>query len=80
MAAPPEPRDEPAPEAPPPRRRSTVREPAPAFSEAAPVMPPSPRPQPLPASEVSCSTETEEAARPRRTGWWAKRLLGGGKG
>jgi ribonuclease E len=80
MAAPPEPRDEPAPEAPPPRRRSTVREPAPAFSEAAPVMPPSPRPQPLPAPVVSSSTETEAAARPRRTGWWAKRLLGGGKG
>jgi hypothetical protein len=29
--------------------------------------------------DLSGSAESEEA-RPRRTGWWAKRLLGGDKG
>ena len=74
----------PAPAAPePPRRRSTVREPAPAFSgESAPVVMPMPAPQPapMPAPIVSSSAETDDASKPRRTGWWAKRLLGGDKG
>ena len=54
-----------------PRRRSTVREPAPILSESAPV--------PMPAPIVSAPAE-EDASKPRRTGWWAKRLLGGDKG
>jgi ribonuclease E len=62
-----------------PRRRSTVREavafpadstsitsPAPAEAEAAAHVP---EPAPEPTSE--------DANKPRRTGWWAKRLLGG---
>jgi ribonuclease E len=74
----------PAPAAPePPRRRSTVREPAPVFSgESAPVVMPMPAPQPapMPAPILSSSAETNDANKPRRTGWWAKRLLGGDKG
>jgi ribonuclease E len=67
----------------PQRRRSTVREPAPVFSgESAPVVMPMPAPQPvpMPAPIVSSSAETDDASKPRRTGWWAKRLLGGDKG
>jgi len=80
-----------APETPPPsfepeqpRRRSTVREPAPSFGEGAPVampMPmPSPQPVPMPAPIVTAPAEADDAGKPRRTGWWAKRLLGGDKG
>ena len=80
-----------APEPPPPsfepdqpRRRSTVREPAPSFGEGAPVampMPmPSPQPVPMPAPIVTAPAEADDAGKPRRTGWWAKRLLGGDKG
>jgi ribonuclease E len=60
---------------PPPRRRSTIREPAPIAAEgmsaaaAAPVTPPPP-----PAPVVS-STASEEPATPKR-GWWGRRLLG----
>jgi ribonuclease E len=67
-----------APEA--PKRRSTVREPAPVFGEAAPVAVPPPPPEPVPAPAITSAAESEDANRPRRTGWWAKRLLGGGKG
>ena len=67
-----------------PRRRSTVREPAPSFGEGAPVaipMPmPSPQPVPMPAPIVTAPAEADDAGKPRRTGWWAKRLLGGDKG
>ncbi|MBV8746079.1 MAG: Rne/Rng family ribonuclease, partial [Xanthobacteraceae bacterium] len=62
-----------------PRRRSTVREavtfpvessgatsPAPTEAEM-PAHPPEPLPEPA----------SETASKPRRTGWWAKRLLGG---
>jgi len=59
-----------------PRRRSTVREPAPVFSDtSAPI--PMPTPQPAPAPVVTSTAEADDAAKPRRTGWWAKRLLGG---
>jgi ribonuclease E len=79
--APAEPQVAPAPEDQPPRRRSTVREPAPEFATGSPAVPPSsPRPEPLPAPVVSSSADTDEASRPRRTGWWARRLLGGEKG
>jgi ribonuclease E len=62
------------------RRGSTVREPAPTsfgFSgeisapmPAAPVEPEQPAP--------SSSTESEDSTRPRRAGWWSKRMLGKG--
>jgi hypothetical protein len=41
---------------------------------------PAPRVEPLPAPIVSDVAEADEAAKPRRTGWWARRLLGGEKG
>jgi ribonuclease E len=65
-------------EAEPPRRRSTVREPAPIFSNHDAE---TPRPPLTPAANaemaVSGSSESESANKPRKTGWWAKRLLGG---
>jgi hypothetical protein len=58
-----------APSQEPPRRRSTIREPAPigASASAAPAAPP-------PAPVISV-TATTEPATPKR-GWWGKRLLG----
>jgi ribonuclease E len=68
-----------------PRRRSTVREPAPFLVGSA-----APAPQPAPAI-VTSNVEVEptappppeqppapapESAAPRRAGWWAKRMLG----
>ncbi len=85
--------DEPAPEPPPPneppaqadqpRRRSTVREPAPFFAGQAPVQPSSapagetraPEPEPA-APGPDRPAETESTDRPRRTGWWARRVAG----
>ncbi len=65
----------PAAEAAPPRRRSTVREAAPVSTSGAPVvvaqMPPS-----APVTPVVTST-ADEASKPKKSGWWAKRLLGG---
>jgi len=55
----------------PPRRRSTIREPAPFAAESAPA-PPSNIPLPTP---VISSTGAEETSAPKR-GWWGKRLLG----
>jgi hypothetical protein len=54
-----------------PRRRSTIREPAPFASEGAPSVQ-SAVPPPTP---VISSTASEETAAPKR-GWWGKRLLG----
>ena len=54
-----------------PRRRSTIREPAPFASE---TPPPAPAPASPPAPVIS-STGAEETAAPKR-GWWGKRLLG----
>jgi ribonuclease E len=68
-----------APEA--PRRRSTVREPAPqSLDHEGHVATPSFTTQPAPAVEpvVSSSTEDESGDRPRRSGWWSKRVLGKG--
>jgi ribonuclease E len=64
-----------------PRRRSTVREPAPisvdsepsATHDAAASAPAEP-PQPV----VISPTESEDADRPRRSGWWSRRVLGKG--
>ncbi len=49
-----------------PRRRSTIREPAP-FAAAAPMPPPAPAPTPIVSSSAG-----EEPAQPKR-GWWGKR-------
>jgi ribonuclease E len=66
----------------PPRRRSTVRERAPiagGADTAQPPVPPDPAPaaEPAPQPVVSGPGETENADRPRRTGWWSRRLAGG---
>jgi ribonuclease E len=67
-----------------PRRRSTVREPAPLVSNAAPAPQPAPaivtsgvevEPTTPPPPEQPPAPTTEPAA-PRRAGWWAKRMLG----
>ncbi len=73
----------PAPE--PPRRRSTIREPVPFITDegaatyvaptAPPTQPPSPAPEPVPSAAQE--QPRDEAAKPRRTGWWSKRVLGG---
>ncbi len=71
-ATPPPATAEPQPEAA-PRRRSTVREPAPVgTSEPIAVAIPAPPP---PAPVVSSPT-VDTAAQPPKRGWWAKRLLG----
>src|SRR5262249_25202964 len=60
------------------RRRSTVREPAPGAGTSV-VTPPEPTP-PSPAPEVPVAAEPAEAEqvdRPRRTGWWSRRIAGG---
>jgi len=62
----------------PPRRRSTVREPASqalrddATSPAPSFTPPMPSVEPV----VSSPAESDEGDRPRRSGWWSKRALG----
>jgi ribonuclease E len=60
-----------------PRRRSTVREPAPLAARdegAAPTarFTPSPPAEPV----VSSPAESESSDRPRRSGWWSRRALG----
>jgi ribonuclease E len=64
-----------------PRRRSTVREPAPVTSggDGAGVAPSFTPPAP-PSAEpiVSSPAEDETDDRPRRSGWWSKRALGKG--
>ncbi len=57
----------------PPRRRSTIREPAPIATAGAP--PPAPVPSAPPPEPIISSTASEETGQPKR-GWWAKRLLG----
>ncbi len=77
-----------------PRRRSTVREPiafpsegsAPAAPEAAPAGPAAVEPAEVASAETGETGETGETvsvvepAGSRRTGWWARRLIGGNKG
>ena len=63
----------PAPEAA-PRRRSTVREPAPIVTSEEVVLPP-PAPVEMPAPTPVVSSSGEEPATPKR-GWWGRRLLG----
>jgi hypothetical protein len=40
---------------------------------------PAQQPPPTPIA-TSAAEIDDEASKPRRTGWWAKRLLGGDKG
>jgi ribonuclease E len=64
----------------PPRRRSTVREPAPQavhHEEDSPAQSFTPTPPPI-EPVVSSPTESESGDRPRRSGWWSKRVLGKG--
>jgi len=79
----PSPPNEPPAQADQPQRRSTVREPAPFFAGQAPVQPSSapagetraPEPEPA-APGPDRPAETESTDRPRRTGWWARRVAG----
>ncbi|HZL30167.1 MAG TPA: Rne/Rng family ribonuclease [Pseudolabrys sp.] len=64
------PADDVAPPQEPPRRRSTIREPAPISASSAPPSPTLPPPTP-----VIVSTASENSGQPKR-GWWGKRLLG----
>jgi ribonuclease E len=57
----------------PPRRRSTIREPAPVSAET--VAPYVPAAAPQAPSPVVSSTAGDEPATPKR-GWWGRRLLG----
>ncbi|MGP0090618.1 MAG: Rne/Rng family ribonuclease [Xanthobacteraceae bacterium] len=59
-----------------PRRGSTVREPAPTLANG-PVQPPDQPQHPAePPAPVIIGREESGDAKPRRTGWWARRLLG----
>lgn len=66
----------PAPEL--PRRRSTVREPAPQAWRDDTIPVPSSVAPPVPSIEpvVTSSAGDEESDRPRRSGWWSRRALG----
>jgi ribonuclease E len=61
-----------------PKRRSTIREPAPSFSsDQGFTAPPRSEPIPPPASEQPAQpAENSEESKPRKTGWWAKRMFG----
>jgi len=63
-----------------PKRRSTVREPAPMFSSGAmsdvhPAAPAAPEPAPAPPEPAAAETPAAPAedAKPRRFGWWSRR-------
>ena len=82
-AAPPAPpQPDAAPAADRPRRRSTVREPAPFIigSGEAPVAVPTPHPSLPEEPHTPIDPGAAEAeSGPRRTGWWSRRLMGGNK-
>jgi hypothetical protein len=68
----------PADESEPRRRRSTVREPAPTASAGEAPQPAQPPPSPpAPQPVITEVGEGESTDRPRRSGWWSKRLAGG---
>lgn len=57
-----------------PKRRSTVREPAPFVEGSGEVTPSSaPPPAPLPPAPEPRHDETPDTDRPRRAGWWSRR-------
>jgi ribonuclease E len=60
------------------RRRSTVREPVTQVlrDEGAAAAPPAVSPMPAAEPVVSSPAEDESSDRPRRSGWWSKRVLG----
>jgi ribonuclease E len=62
------------------RRRSTVREPvAPVSFDDTSHTPPAPIPMPVPPAEpAAVGSEPEDSARPRRSGWWSRRVFGKG--
>jgi ribonuclease E len=62
-----------------PRRRSTVREPAPVFGSSEPAAPPAPASAPEPAASPAPAEPEAPAAeegKPRRSGWWSRRIMG----
>ena len=61
------------------RRRSTVRERAPlgGSDETTPAAPAAAPGEPVPQPIVTEAGEAENTDRPRRTGWWSRRLAGG---
>ncbi|MEA2984150.1 MAG: ribonuclease, partial [Alphaproteobacteria bacterium] len=61
-----------------PKRRSTIREPAPSFSSGQGFAPP-PRTEPTPSAAeppASAADSADDPSKPRKTGWWAKRMFG----
>lgn len=72
----------------PPKRRSTVREPVSLWASGHPPLTqpdatpepaaPSPAPAPPAPSITVEESPSEEAERPRRTGWWTRRMFGKG--
>jgi ribonuclease E len=75
-AAPPPPPPSAEPE---PRKRSTVREPAPIRGSSTDAPPPAAPPPAAPAPEpvVTEADETVSTKQPRRSGWWSRRFAGG---
>jgi ribonuclease E len=76
----PTPEAAPAASAPPPRRRSTVREPAPRANAAA-DMPATVQVTPAivsssPVEDATAAVSSQSPAAPPKRGWWGKRLLG----
>jgi ribonuclease E len=60
-----------------PRRRSTVREPAPTGGSVSEAMPATSVAD-EPAHQASEAVKAEDSAQPRKTGWWSRRSLSGG--
>jgi len=59
-----------------PKRRSTIREPAPTFASGQGFSPPRVEPAPQPPKAAPEPPASDDANKPRKTGWWAKRIMG----